>query len=176
MDWKRWFRHAFATRGSLLRAFPDSTLSAIESAVAATEQLHSGEVRFAIEAKFFSLVFAILTPYPGTALYERLKEEGRLTDERWWLLEDQAVRAPHFHPLGMTREELREGWEWAWREYYSYPAILRRFQWEYPPTLVNKAIYFPFNLLQRRFIRKKVLGGERLGWTKLPWKVGRTKK
>ncbi len=133
-------------------------------------------VRFAIEAKFFSLVFAILTPYPGTALYERLKEEGRLTDERWWLLEDQAVRAPHFHPLGMTREELREGWEWAWREYYSYPAILRRFQWEYPPTLVNKAIYFPFNLLQRRFIRKKVLGGERLGWTKLPWKVGRTKK
>lgn len=133
-------------------------------------------VRFAIEAKFFSLVFAILTPYPGTALYERLKEEGRLTDERWWLLEDQAVRAPHFHPLGMTREELREGWEWAWREYYSYPAILRRFQWEYPPTLVNKAIYFPFNLLQRRFIRKKILGGERLGWTKLPWKRGGTKK
>jgi len=50
MDWKRWFRHAFATRGSLLRAFPDSTLSAIESAVTETEQLHSGEVRFAIEA------------------------------------------------------------------------------------------------------------------------------
>jgi len=50
MDWKRWFRHAFSTRRSLLRAFPDSTLSAIESAVTATEQLHSGEVRFAIEA------------------------------------------------------------------------------------------------------------------------------
>jgi uncharacterized membrane protein len=50
MDWKRLFRHAFATRGSLLRAFPDSTLSAIESAVTGTEQLHSGEVRFAIEA------------------------------------------------------------------------------------------------------------------------------
>jgi uncharacterized membrane protein len=50
MDRKRWFRHAFSTRRRLLRAFPDSTLSAIESAVTATEQLHSGEVRFAIEA------------------------------------------------------------------------------------------------------------------------------
>ena len=50
MDWKRWFRHAFSTRRNLLRAFPDATLTAIESAVTATEQLHSGEVRFVIEA------------------------------------------------------------------------------------------------------------------------------
>jgi radical SAM superfamily enzyme YgiQ (UPF0313 family) len=127
-------------------------------------------VRFAIEAKFFSVNFPILTPYPGTTLYERLKEEGRLTEERWWLLADQGGRAPHFHPRGMTREELREGWEWTWREYYSYASILRRFQWEFRPTLVNKAIYFPFNLFQRRFVHKKVIGGERLGWTKLPWK------
>jgi radical SAM superfamily enzyme YgiQ (UPF0313 family) len=133
-------------------------------------------VRFAIEAKFFSVVFAILTPYPGTVLYERLKEEGRLIDERWWLLENQGARAPHFQPLSMTREELRQGWERAWQEYYSFSAILKRFQWEYPPNLVNKGIYFPFNLIQRRFVHKKVLGGERLGWTKLPWKSGRTKK
>jgi radical SAM superfamily enzyme YgiQ (UPF0313 family) len=134
------------------------------------KEIFERTVRFAIEAKFFSVVFAILTPYPGTALYERLKEEGRLTDERWWHLGDQEIYAPHFHPLGMTREELREGWEWTWREYYSYASILRRFQWEFRPTLVNKAIYFPFNLFQRRFIRKKILGGERLGWTKVPWR------
>ncbi|MBW2038369.1 MAG: B12-binding domain-containing radical SAM protein [Deltaproteobacteria bacterium] len=136
------------------------------------KEIFGRTVRFAIEAKFFSVVFAILTPYPGTALYERLNEEGRLTDERWWLLKDQEAYAPHFHPRGMTREELREGWEWAWQEYYSYPSILRRFQWEYPPTLVNKAIYFPFNLIQRRFVRKKILRGERLRWTKVPWKSG----
>jgi len=127
-------------------------------------------VCFAIEAKFFSVNFPILTPYPGTALYERLKEEGRLTEERWWLLENQGDRAPHFHPRGMTREELREGWEWTWREFYSYTSILQRFQWEFRPTLVNKAIYFPFNFFQRRFVHKKILGGEKLGWTKLPWK------
>lgn len=127
-------------------------------------------VRFAIEAKFVSVNFGILTPYPCTALYERLKEEGRLTDERWWLLEDEAAQSPHFHPRGMTREELREGWEWAWQKYYSYPAILRRFQWEYRPTLINKAIYFPFNLFQHRYVRKKILNREKLGWSKLPWR------
>ena len=34
MDWKRWFRHLFATRAGLRRAFPPGTLSAIEAAIA----------------------------------------------------------------------------------------------------------------------------------------------
>jgi uncharacterized membrane protein len=49
MDWKRWFRHTFATRGSVTRAFPLSTLAAIEQAITASELTHSGEIRFAIE-------------------------------------------------------------------------------------------------------------------------------
>jgi uncharacterized membrane protein len=50
MDWKRWFRHLFSTRGSLYRAFPSATLTAIEAAIAESEQRHSGEIRVAIEA------------------------------------------------------------------------------------------------------------------------------
>jgi len=50
MDWGRWFRHLFATRADLGRAFPPQALAAIEAAITATEQAHSGEVRFAIEA------------------------------------------------------------------------------------------------------------------------------
>jgi uncharacterized membrane protein len=50
MDWGRWFRHLFSTRGDMLRAFPPSTIGAIETAITATERMHSGEVRFAIEA------------------------------------------------------------------------------------------------------------------------------
>lgn len=133
-------------------------------------------VRFAIDAKFFSSVFAIVNPYPGTALYQRLKDEGRLTRERWWLQEDQESCAPHFHPKGMTREELLEGWKWAWKEYYTYSSIVKRFQWEYPPTLANKFIHFPFNFFQRRFVLRKIIGGERLGWSKYPWKKRKDRK
>lgn len=50
MDWGRWFRHLFSTRGDMLRAFPPATLGAIEAAITETERMHSGEVRFAIEA------------------------------------------------------------------------------------------------------------------------------
>ena len=49
MDWSRWFRHTFATAGALHRAFPAEALGRIEAAVDASEQLHSGEIRVAIE-------------------------------------------------------------------------------------------------------------------------------
>ena len=125
-------------------------------------------VEFAIKAKIFSAVFAMLTPYPGTEFYNRMKAEGRLTDERWWLREDQQDRAPHFEPMGMNRRQLREGWKWAWREFYSPGSIIRRFQLEFPPTLVNRLIYFPFGFMQNRFMRKKILQGKRLFRLRFP--------
>ena len=50
MEWNRWFRHVFATRRALHRAFPDAALEAIERATAESERTHAGEIRFAIEA------------------------------------------------------------------------------------------------------------------------------
>lgn len=49
MDWSRWFRHVFATRGAVRRAFPPEALARIEATVDASEQTHSGEIRVAIE-------------------------------------------------------------------------------------------------------------------------------
>src|SRR5512139_1305068 len=49
MDWSRWFRHTFTTRNAVHRAFPPAALGRIEAAVDASEQLHSGEIRVAIE-------------------------------------------------------------------------------------------------------------------------------
>jgi uncharacterized membrane protein len=50
MDWKRLFRHAFAGRGQLRRAFPPATLDAIERAITESEATHGAQIRFAIEA------------------------------------------------------------------------------------------------------------------------------
>ncbi len=49
MDWSRWFRHTFTTRGSVRRAFPPAALGRIEAAVDASERMHSGEIRVAVE-------------------------------------------------------------------------------------------------------------------------------
>jgi radical SAM superfamily enzyme YgiQ (UPF0313 family) len=118
-------------------------------------------VSFAIQTKLFSAVFMILTPYPETDFYHRVRNEGRLAHARWWLLERQEDFAPHFLPMKMNAETLRAGWKKAWREFYSFPSIWRRFHWEYSPTLINRIGYFPFQLMQHRFTKKKVLGGRR---------------
>lgn len=49
MDWSRWFRHVFAGRRALDKAFPAATLDAIESAIIESERSHGAEIRFAVE-------------------------------------------------------------------------------------------------------------------------------
>jgi len=49
MSVSRTWRHLFATRFGLRRAFNSSVLSAIEEAIRATESTHGGEIRVAIE-------------------------------------------------------------------------------------------------------------------------------
>lgn len=116
-------------------------------------------VDFAIRTKLFSVVFALLTPYPETAFYQRVKNEGRLTQDQWWLTERPEAFAPFFIPKKMSGEVLRKGWKEAWKEFYSLPSILKRFHWDYPPTLINRLIYFPFQGMQHRFTQKKIIEG-----------------
>jgi radical SAM superfamily enzyme YgiQ (UPF0313 family) len=118
-------------------------------------------VSFAIQTKLFSAVFMILTPYPETTFYHRVKNEGRLVQDRWWLLERPEDSAPHFVPMKMSAEILRGGWKKAWKEFYSFPSLWRRFHWKYSPTLINRIGYFPFQLMQHRFTKEKILGGRR---------------
>jgi radical SAM superfamily enzyme YgiQ (UPF0313 family) len=57
-------------------------------------------VEFCIESKITMALFALLTPYPGTALYKRLKAEGRLTKDAWWLSSDHDTDALDL-PMGL---------------------------------------------------------------------------
>jgi radical SAM superfamily enzyme YgiQ (UPF0313 family) len=143
-------RFGIAICGAFIFGFDEDDPAVLEETVA-----------FAIQTKLFSAVFMILTPYPETTFYHRVRNEGRLFQDRWWLLEKPEDSAPHFLPLKMSAEALREGWKKAWKEFYSYPSIWRRFQREYSPTLINRIGYFPFQVMQHRFTKKKILGGRR---------------
>ncbi len=80
-------------------------------------------VDFAIDANIDLPRYAILTPFPGTALFRRLKHEGRILTENWSLYDGQHV---NFQPRNFTPEELLRGTEWAWKRTYSYRAIAKR--------------------------------------------------
>lgn len=49
MDIRRFFKHLIFTDVQVRRAFAPATLQAIEQAIHASEKLHSGEIRFAVE-------------------------------------------------------------------------------------------------------------------------------
>lgn len=50
MNLSRVLRHLFAGPASVRRVLPDASLSRIEQAIAASERLHQGQIRFAVEA------------------------------------------------------------------------------------------------------------------------------
>jgi radical SAM superfamily enzyme YgiQ (UPF0313 family) len=55
----------------------------------------------------YEVQITLLTAFPGTLLYHRLKEEGRLMEERAW--EKCTLFDLNFQPLSMTAEELQAG-------------------------------------------------------------------
>ena len=116
-------------------------------------------VEFAIKAKLTMALFAILTPYPGTRLYHRLAEEGRLTDKQWWLKRDHDAGSPYFIPKRMTREQLREGWMRSWQRFYSWSSILKRYTVRPHSSLLQSVGFLPLNAMQRRLAVRKIVGG-----------------
>jgi radical SAM superfamily enzyme YgiQ (UPF0313 family) len=67
--------------------------------------------------------FAIVTPFPGTALYHQMESEDRILTRNWELYDGQHVV---FRPTNMSPETLRQGNELAWKFAYRWRSIARR--------------------------------------------------
>ena len=104
--------------------------------------------------------FALLTPYPGTPLFHRLTREGRLTNPKWWLGSDHDEGSPYFVPKQMTRTQLREGWIKAWKQFYTYSSMWRRFTLRRSSSWIQAAGYWPLNFMQNRLAHYKIAGGK----------------
>jgi radical SAM superfamily enzyme YgiQ (UPF0313 family) len=97
--------------------------------------------------------YAVATPFPGTALYRRLADEGRLLHNDWPLYDVEHVV---FQPKQMSPEELQEGLEWAWRQSYSWRSLSRRITgapWSILPLWLSLNLGYRFFA---RHLREKV--------------------
>jgi hypothetical protein len=79
-------------------------------------------VEWAVEQGVETATFHILTPYPGTALYRRMRAEGRLLHDDWDLYDTRHVV---YRPMGIRPEQLEAGYWRAYREFYRWGSILR---------------------------------------------------
>ncbi|MGW8250300.1 MAG: B12-binding domain-containing radical SAM protein, partial [Anaerolineales bacterium] len=75
------------------------------------ESVFDRTVDWAVEHGIETATFHILTPHPGTALYERMAAQGRLTCDDWDLYDTRHVV---FHPRRMSAATLEAGY---WRAY-----------------------------------------------------------
>jgi radical SAM superfamily enzyme YgiQ (UPF0313 family) len=71
----------------------------------------------------------ILTPFPGTRLFKRLEEEGRILDRDWSKYGTQHVV---FMPARMSPDDLLQGYRKVVRSVYSFDSILTklRYYWD----------------------------------------------
>jgi radical SAM superfamily enzyme YgiQ (UPF0313 family) len=79
-------------------------------------------VEWAIEQGIETATFHILTPYPGTALYQRMAAQGRMTSDEWELFDTRHVV---FRPARMSAESLEAGYWRAYRDFYRWGSIFR---------------------------------------------------
>jgi len=79
-------------------------------------------VDWAVASGITTATFHILTPYPGTALYAAMRAQGRLTTGNWDLYDTRHVV---YKPIGITPAALKRGYDWAYRAFYEWGAILK---------------------------------------------------
>ncbi len=87
------------------------------------ESVFERAVEFLVNNHVELAYFNVLTPLPGTALYDRYNSTGRIFDKDWAKYDGKHVV---FYPSRMTPEQLQEGFYWANHQFYSLPSIWRR--------------------------------------------------
>jgi radical SAM superfamily enzyme YgiQ (UPF0313 family) len=111
----------------------------------------------AIDFGLFIAAFNHLLPFPGTPLYEQFRQEGKLTDEQWWLSPTFRFGDVPFNPKNMSAQELHELCLKARKRFYSLPGMIRRStNIKGNATTVQKAAAFwGINALLRKEIGQK---------------------
>lgn len=105
-----------------------------------------------LRANKVSLVkFFTPAPYPGTEFHERMKDAGRLRDDDWSHYDYGSLLV---EPSGMSPDQLRTGFDEAYRRFYSLGSIARRMLPPPPRNWGRHAGYVVANLKSHLFLRR----------------------
>ena len=80
--------------------------------------------RFVDQAEPLEIQVTVLTPFPGTALFDRLQREGRLDPAPFW--HKCTLFDVNYRPRGMSREKLRSGLYDLFSDLYNEQSFSRR--------------------------------------------------
>lgn len=119
--------HGMGIQGSFIFGYDWDTRDSFETVV-----------RFAEKTRLDSVLFTILTPYPGTKVFARMMEENRIITTDWSKYDMAHVV---YKPQNMSVEELQDGYLAANRNFYSWGSMFRRL----PAMRRSLQIFGPMN-------------------------------
>lgn len=79
-------------------------------------------VAWAVAQGIETATFHILTPYPGTALYDRMQHQGRIVEHNWDLYDTRHVV---YQPARLDAATLEAGYWQSYREFYQWRNIVK---------------------------------------------------
>lgn len=109
-----------------------------------TSETFDKTLNWLIKNKIETMTGHILTPYPGTVLYKKFKDEGRIICNN---LKKYNTSHVIFRPKNLTPEQLQSGYKKMYNEFYSLRNIIKR----RPQNKRIVASYFSFNFGYRKY-------------------------
>ena len=79
-------------------------------------------VDWAIDHGITTATFHVQTPYPGTRLFAQMEKEGRIATRNWDLYDTRHVV---YRPERLAPAALKDGYDWAYEEFYRWSSIAR---------------------------------------------------
>ncbi len=79
-------------------------------------------VAWGVENSLATATYHILTPYPGTRLFAKMEDAGRIMTRNWDLYDTRHVV---YATQGLSADELERGYWWAYKEFYTWKNIFR---------------------------------------------------
>jgi len=77
-------------------------------------------VDWAVKNALTTSTYHILTPYPGTRLFQTMEKDNRLLHRNWDLYDTRHVV---YKTKALSADELKQGYDWAYDSFYSWSNI-----------------------------------------------------
>jgi radical SAM superfamily enzyme YgiQ (UPF0313 family) len=105
-------------------------------------------LRFLQECRIDAIQLNIMTPLPGTPLYDDMDRSGRIMDRDW---SHYDFRCCVIRPARMTARELQDGADWLYSQFYRLDRIALRFvRWLFGFGPMQALLGLKLNLTYRR--------------------------
>ncbi|MHB9095468.1 MAG: cobalamin-dependent protein [Eubacteriales bacterium] len=104
------------------------------------------------QGKVYGVTASILTPFPGTELYNQFQREKRLLPVDWSYYNGKTRVA--FQPKLLTPEELLKGYHSFRKKFYSWRSILKRLSKSRVNFLYNLSMNFGYRRAYGQFVKK----------------------